>query len=154
MKKDILAGLVLLALSSNSFGAKSELLGGLFGGAIGSLIGKSASTEDVEKSLALTAEKINQKTPTMSDAETRVDRATAGPGRQLTYHHTMINLDRKNANLAIFNGEFTNGLRAKICANPGMKPIFANGVTLVYSYRSRDGQQIGAVSVEPKHCGL
>lgn len=145
----------LTITTTQAKGIFGELFGGVVGGAVGNMAGKAvASPADIEKSLAKAAAKANEKTPQMVDSSTRMDRVSSGPGRIFTYHHTMISMTKKDVNVDAFNGSFASGLRSRICATEGMRPLFANGVTLVYSYLDSDGLPIGVVNITPQNCGI
>lgn len=154
--KNRIASVAMLLVSvatTNAFGA--GIVGGLFGGDFGSMMGKSmGQSESIEASIKKTVDAINAKGPQMLDESTRMDFVTFGPPRTVTYHHTMVNFYLKDVNRAVFDGEFTNNTRAKVCANQGIKQMFLNNVSFVYEYKTKDGQRIGPVLVNRSHCGI
>lgn len=153
MKNRITAVLLLMAGGAHASGV--GLVGGLVGGAVGSVVGKSVAQDgSIEKSLQKTADGINAKGPRMIDDATRMDGVTVGPGRIFTYHHTMVKFLLKDVDMAVFEGQHTNDTRARICATQGVRPMLANGVTIVYAYKTKDGKRIGSVPIDRKHCGI
>lgn len=152
---------LMLALGVSSFSAPvmaggviGGLIGGAVGGAIGKGVGQAVTTTDVGKTLSVAAESVNKKTPIMVDAHTRLDGASAGPGRIFTYHNTFVNAALNDVDMTLFYGLFRRELRTRVCENKAMHPMLKLGVTAVYEYRSKDGQIVGSVSVTQKDCGL
>lgn len=118
----------------------------------GAALTKSSSDADVQKVLQEAAERLNRQTPQTVDEITRLDRASAGPGRLVTYYNTITVMKANEVDMDAFNGEFTTNMRRKICGAPSLAAMRRAGVTMVYEYRGSDGRRIGNVQIRPSDC--
>ena len=106
-----------------------------------------------ERWLVETASDLSRSLPLQVDAETRLDRVTAGPGRRLNYRYTLVNRARAGMDIEAFNANMQPLLRTSICGKAGMQALLKNGVTLVYDYVGSDGKLVSMIEILPWHCG-
>jgi hypothetical protein len=99
------------------------------------------------------AEKINQSTPTMVDSETRLDRATVGPGAALTYHYTFPNYTSDGVDGAWIKSQLRESVTSNVCKNETMKPALEYGGIYIYSYAGSDQNVIGSFQITRRDCG-
>lgn len=106
------------------------------------------------KGFSSAAEEINEMCPIMLDKETRLDRATVGPGTRAVYHHTFP----KYSSIAIDGEWLSRHLQPevldKICVNPDMKKSLQYGGIYVYSYSGNDGLEVARFEIDREDCGL
>src|SRR5882724_11352202 len=67
-----------------------------------SLLGLRHAQDTLDARLARVADNMNKQLPIMADAETRLDKVTAGPGSQLTYAFTLPNQSKSELELPAF----------------------------------------------------
>jgi len=155
MKKLVVALLISASAPVMSVGGVlGAVVSGAVGSAIGKVAGKAAMSPDINETMEKSAATINLSCPKMIDDSTRMDSASVDPGRMFTYHHTMVKLNLKDVNFQYVQGQFTNDLRARVCANKDMTLILQRGVTFAYEYKAKDGRMIGTLLVKASHCGL
>ncbi len=103
-----------------------------------------------DKQLMAVANEINQNCPIMVDSDTRLDNAIGGPGNRFTYNYTLVNFSADQIDLE----HFINALRPTILntvkTNPDMQAFRDNKVTLVYSYKDKDGIFLTNIKIPPE----
>lgn len=118
---------------------------------------KSPSSGDVQNALIQgfnqAAEQINQGTPTMIDEETRMDKATVGPGATLTYHYSLLNYTSDEIDSGWINSGVRESITKHVCNREDMKPSLQYGGTYSYSYSGNDQKVIGSFQVTREDCG-
>lgn len=136
--------------------------------AIGGQIGREASKaafspsksspQDIEAKLIEGFEialiEINQKCPMMIDEETRLDKATVGPGARGVYHHTFINYKAKDIDADWLRTSLRAEVMQKVCTNDSMKESLQYGGIYVYSYFGNDGTEITRFEIDRNDCGF
>jgi hypothetical protein len=100
------------------------------------------------------AQMINQQGPTMIDKETRIDRASVGPGAMFTYHHTFINYTSRDLDQNWLQTKLQPQVKKNVCANEKMKPTLQYGGIYVYSYVGSDKVKIGSFTIDRNDCGF
>lgn len=153
MNKKLLIGLVFVAVfitgaigikfvksnqSSTSSSAKSSL---------------EEIQQKVIDGFSIAAEQINQSAPTMVDEETRLDKASVGPGALLTYHYTLPNFVSDDLDANFINTVFAH-TKEFVCTTKEMKPAMQYGGAYGYSYSSYDGVHIGEFIIDRDTCGF
>ena len=127
----------------------------LVGGLAGKVVTQTAVAPTAEDVLPKMVAGVAQMAPKMVDADTRVDRASAGPGKRFTYHYTLVNYPApgQNASEILGRAKDLEALMIKnTCANAATKPIRALGITVAYEYSSKDGKRLLEVEVPPEKC--
>lgn len=141
----VFAASVGLAMESHAIG-----LGGLFGSILGQSGGQNMG---VDEALLKMSDKMNQTMPQTVDSDTRLDKVSAEPGNQISYHYTMLKVQSKDINTASFYKTFRPTLQKRVCAADELKLFFRNRVTVAYAYQGTDGRNIGKLAFSPKDCG-
>lgn len=119
---------------------------------VASVIAKKAvaAGDQVEVDLQKTAQRINQEGPRAIGNGVRLDGAAAGPGRSITYLHTNVEASVADVDKKAFETTYATALRAQACNS--VKALLLKDVTMIYSYRDRNGLPIGSVVVDKSHC--
>jgi len=132
-------------------------------GGIGKEVGKHMFTPDsptadgIEKGLVQgfnkAAEQLNKDAPTMIDEETRMNKATVGPGAMLTYHYTFPNYSSDEVQSEWIRSDLRESVTSQVCNSKEMKPALQYGGTYKYSYSGNDQRVIGAFQITRTDCG-
>lgn len=145
MHASLLCATFVMSLSAQAAG---------FGGLFNSLIGQTPSEKsNLDETLVRMSQKMNRSLPQAVDADTRLEKVSAEPGHQLSYHYTLLNLRSKEVDTAGFYQTLRPTLQKRVCAAEDLKPFFLNRITVAYAYRGKDGQDIGKLAFTPKDCG-
>lgn len=111
---------------------------------------KTVSSEDkVLTGLQESARQINQEGPRLIGNGNRLDGAIAGPGRTITYQHTNLEFFASNIDKTAFETAYAAAVRSQACS---LKKLLSQDVTMIYSYKDRNGALIGNVAVNKTHC--
>ncbi|HEV2691688.1 MAG TPA: hypothetical protein VG347_02215 [Verrucomicrobiae bacterium] len=100
--------------------------------------------------LARVAANINEKLPMMADADTRLDKVTAGPGAQLTYLFTLPNQEKSAIDPTAFENALRTNLINNYKTNSQMEEMRAAKVSLKYQYKDKSGELFSQIVVTPK----
>lgn len=134
------------------------------GGQVGKEVGRAAfspskpTEKEIMTKLAegfeLAAKQINDSAPTMVDEETRMDRASVGPGALLTYHYTFPNYSSRDIESALIQTNVFPSVKKGVCSSKEMKPSLQYGGKYTYSYSGNDGVLIGEFTIDRHDCGF
>ena len=115
-------------------------------------VNKAMSSGDdvVVEDLKKTAERINKEGPRLIGNGHRLDGATAGPGRSITYFQTNLEATAANVDKNLFETAFAPTIRVNVCKS--MADLMSKNVLANYTYKDRDGNSIGTVSVSKSDC--
>ena len=133
---------------------------------IGGFVGKKAweivsapstpTQQEVEtkliEGLTIGANEINKKAPIMIDNETRLDRATVGPGLRFVYQYTFPNYTSNNIDANWLYKNLQPKVTVAACSE--MKSSLEYGVIYVYTYSGNDGVEIARFEIGQKDCGM
>jgi hypothetical protein len=100
--------------------------------------------------LARVASNINEKLPMMADADTRLDKVTAGPGAQLTYLFTLPNQEKGAIDVSAFENMLRQNLINNYKTNSQMEEMRSAKVSLKYQYKDKKGELFSQIIVTPK----
>ena len=118
----------------------AALLGSMGGKYLMDYFGKSKNI--IDKELMRAAGEINKHLPIMVDSETRLDSTIALPDKTFQYAYTIINFSKEELNLE----ELENNLRPMILnnikTNSDLKHFRDNKVTMIYSYRDKNNNEV------------
>ena len=106
----------------------------------------------LEESLAIAAQQINEAGPVMLDANTRMDRASPGPGARISYHHTILGHSFLEIDRDQFHHALHGSIRANVCTSPDMAIALQHGATFAYVYADEDQVPITLVEVRQEDC--
>jgi hypothetical protein len=134
----------------------------LIGAGISGIIGKLASRaifspsepnkEELIEQLTIAADKINRQLPMMVDSETRLDRATVGPGVRTVYHYKILNYTSKNIDIDRLQTYLRPQVVKSVCSNKDMKASLQYGVKYDYIYAGNDGIEITQFEIAQNDC--
>jgi hypothetical protein len=137
-------------------------LGGVIGGEFGdrlletSFSSSKPSPRETErqmtKALEDAANQINERGPTMADENTRLDRASLGPGMRFIYHYTFVHRTSHDIDANWLRTDLAPVVKSKVCLSSKMKPSLEFGVKYVYAYSGNDGSEITRFEVSDLDC--
>lgn len=102
-----------------------------------------------DDSLEAKVKELNRAAPKMVDQMTRFDRAAVGPGKRITFEHTVTTITAKQVSIDAWL-KFTKDLRRSIYKNEEVRRLLRRDVTLVYRYTDSNGVLVGELEVLPK----
>ncbi len=129
----ILLGVVQIT-SAHAGQLGKDLYSGIFG-------------SSVEENIAQTVKDINKALPKMISEDIRLDPASAGPGKRLTYNYTVF---RENTSQSIKAN--LSKLRQDVCNSKHTAFFLSKGSTIVYIYHTPNGAELFRLTVEPSDC--
>jgi hypothetical protein len=100
------------------------------------------------------ANDINQKLPMMIDEETRLDRATVGPGARIVYHNTFTKYTSMDIDANWLQTNLRPLVMRKVCDNKDMRKSLQYGGIYVYSYSGSDEVEITRFEIDQNDCGF
>lgn len=147
--RDELAGL-RFALRAGYAGVMAVFIVGTAGGYLPH--STDALRETVEKKLARAVERSANDFPRRVDRELRIDRMSAGPGRRLTFHCTMLATPSSRIDGERFRTSISSTIVERVCSNREMEYFLTNGVTVAYAFNGSDDLPIATVNVADSDC--
>jgi hypothetical protein len=118
---------------------------------------KQHKTSEVEskliESFELAAEQINGHVPKMIDNDTRLDKASVGPGPRLTYHYTLPNRKSGEVDADLMLSILKPDVATKVCGHEDMKTTLQYGGIYTYSYSGNDNVAILTFDIANQDCG-
>ena len=130
------------------------LIVAVMGGAIGKIGGKVANEAIFGPSLndiiGADVREINKELPIMIDAETRLDRTTAGPGQVLGYEYTLVKYSASQldaSSLAVLERKVT-----RASCNQ-QQNLLSKNISIRFRYTSADGYLVRDFTINPNGCG-
>lgn len=151
MKKIILSVIGIIAI----------IVASAIGKGIGILVGKEISKpnpEEIEKVIIEGFEEaariINRDAPVFVDKETKMDKATVGPGSRITYHHTLMNYSSTDVDAQWLKNNLLPIVKSNVCKNNNMRKALQHGGIYGYSYSGKDGVFITDFAISKDECRL
>lgn len=134
----------------------AAVIGGLLviSGAIGSFLPEQSHQLMLIEGLKIAAHKVNQKLPVMVDKETRLDKATVGPGVRFVFHFTLPNHSLRDIDANKLQEFLKPNIAQKDCADKDMKKYLQDGGIYEYAYSGNDGVEITRFDIDRTDCGL
>ena len=130
-----------------------SLIAAIIGGAISKTVVKeyfdSRMESKVEAALRQAEVQINSTAPKMVDAETRLDGATAGPGRRLKYGYTVVRYKASEIDMNSWRNQVAPDIKRNVRNAEGMRYLFEIGTTVTYRYSGSDGVFVDEIVVTP-----
>tara|TARA_B100001939_G_C16584284_1_gene464121 strand:+ start:113 stop:565 length:453 start_codon:yes stop_codon:yes gene_type:complete len=106
----------------------------------------------IEQEIEDAVEEINKDTPLRIDAETTLIKATAGPGKLITYFYS-LNIPQANRPITPADKErLTIILQGNFCSNEDTISMKNDGIEMRYHYESLSGQPFAEVSSNDFTC--
>ncbi len=100
------------------------------------------------------ANQYNQRLPMMVDQDTRLDKATVGPGPRAVYHHTFPKYTSRDIDANWLQTNFRPEVMRKVCASADMNKSLQYGGIYVYAYSGSDGVEITRFEIDRNDCGF
>ncbi|MCX8512022.1 MAG: hypothetical protein ORN83_09690 [Chthoniobacteraceae bacterium] len=94
------------------------------------------------------AQAVNASAPKMVDEVTQLDRATAGPGRRLTYHMT-ISISQSEFNRTEWEQKTVPSIRTNTLQQDATKALLKAGISVAIRYSSKDGTYLDETIFTP-----
>lgn len=151
---DNAAGTRCVAVSANEWRMVVAAFAAVFT-IVGAVMWGMTAIENMPESWA--ADMTESSAGTMLDDTTRFDRATAGPGRRVTLHHTLMGVSDETTApeedaAEIAELTFYDSLDWFICAPEGLLPLLQEDVTVIYVYRDEAGAEVWSHAAQLKDC--
>jgi len=105
------------------------------------------------KELARMSYLANHSLPAAMDDETEFTATYSGPGRRFTSIYTLTGVTKEQVGPGYFDQirpALVDHVKAKLASDPTMRLIEAEGVTLGFSFRDRDGADVVTLDVTPQ----
>lgn len=106
-------------------------------------------TPSFDEVLVKSADEINKTCPMMVDQYTRLDNANALPNNTFQYNYTLIENTVDEVNMDTVAKYMKPGIIHNVKTNPDLKLFRDNNVTLVYSYRDKNGAFVMKYNITP-----
>ncbi len=98
------------------------------------------NSELVNDIISLSVKELNRGMPIMLNQELRLDSINIGSGNSMIYNHTFVNHYVDQLDVDSFFETNRSALIKKIFINPDLKIFRDNKVTMIYSYKDRNGR--------------
>lgn len=148
-------GLVALVIAMAIGGGVGKLVGKGVGDSLTSSTPTQAELEAVLiEAFRETAETVNAGLPTMVDEETRLDKATVGPGPRMVYHNTFVGYKSDEIDRDWVHTSLRTHVKGNVCASSDMKPSLQYGAIYTYAYYGSEGGKIGDFEIRRTDCGF
>lgn len=106
----------------------------------------------VDEVLNQLSEKENRQLPRMVNAEMRLDKTVAKPGKHFIRQYTLLNGASAENNRTQFETVIMPDLKNAMCRDQSVNMLLKNGVAVTYQYQSDDAQPIGSIALAPSAC--
>lgn len=112
------------------------------------LQGSHPSPPSVEAALRNLAQNTNQKLPMMIDSNTRLD-WTLSSAKSMTLLYTLLDSDQWKTQ---DSDKLKSDLSNRVCKDEIFTELLPLGAILTYSYRSKDGTPLFALTIQASDC--
>jgi len=112
--------------------------------------GNVSNIDDILRRLSI---QINQTMPISVDQNTRLDKVSAEPGKQITFHYTILGQFAGVDPVLDFSKDVKPQLKEQLCSSTETQKFLKNGVTVAYLYRDTSGREMGGATFTPSECG-
>lgn len=105
------------------------------------------------KELARMSYLANQNLPTSMDEETEFTATSSGPGRRFTSIYTLTGVTKEQVGPGYFDQirpALVDHVKSRLNSDPTMRIVEAEGVTLAFSFRDRNGADVVTIDVTPQ----
>lgn len=141
----------LTALSAQAGG-----VGDIFGAFAGRIdtygSGHDGQVKQMENFLVKWSEYVNKRMPELIDSGLRLDRVSTEPGLHFSYHYTLLSSNSIDIDKASFMADQRAKLKTSVCQKPDVRSFLEHGITVAYSYRSKDNVPVGTAEFAPDAC--
>lgn len=113
---------------------------------------RELTAAEVDKKLNEVADKLNQSTPKKVDRETVLESVGTGT-KEIRYNFSLPNLPASQIAPEAIRAARDMHVE-HICSAKEMRPLFKNGVTVVYTYTGNDGGFVTDIHITPSDCRI
>ncbi|WP_156371497.1 MULTISPECIES: hypothetical protein [unclassified Acidovorax] len=113
---------------------------------------KIATTAEIDKQLAESAEKNSKTLPRMLDPEIRLDRNVTKPGKLVYYFYTLMNIKSPGLDPDRVAKLLRPHHLEDFCSAPEMRIFREHDVKMEHIYSGSDGIQIARIQISPADC--
>jgi len=107
--------------------------------------------QDLQGRIAEIASQTNRAASAAVDPDTRLDGATAGPGK-LTMKYTLVNAAGNGVDSTTFDKRVAPVVKQGSCGNSALRSLIDQGAVVVLEYRDLKGSPLGTVTVNADTC--
>ncbi len=104
----------------------------------------------IDADMTKIASEVNKDCPIMVDAVTRLDNTMGHPGRIFQYNYTLIYAEQSEIDTVIFKSQLEPGIINNLKTNPEFGFQRANGITMKFLYKDKDGLYICCITITPE----
>ena len=131
----------------------------IVGGAAGREAGETALASRTTASVSAELQDLNQvsralnvKLPEMIDKNIRLDSTRAGPGRSLSYIHSLPAWSSTDLDFDSIRGPLAKNAKPVVCGTAESVAMMRAGVTIRYIFNTNDGVEIARASFSNSDC--
>lgn len=107
--------------------------------------------QELQGRIAEIASQTNRAASAAVDPDTRLDGATAGPGK-LTIRYTLVNAAGNGVDTTTFGTRVAPKVKQGSCENSALRALIDEGAVVVLEYRDLKGGPLGTVTVNGEIC--
>lgn len=107
---------------------------------------------EVDKQLTDAAERLNQSTPKKIDSQTVLDSVGTG-NKEIRFNFSLPHIPASQIAPEVVS-KLRNAQVEQVCGAKEMRPLFKNGVTVVYTYMGSDGGFVTDLHITPTDCRI
>ena len=109
----------------------------------------SENADEINKEVVELVAKYNKNCPLNIQEGIRLDSVTLAEERTVNYNLTLLNVEKKTAEIDVIQEEIKKSLLSTAKANPGLKVFRDNDYTLIYSYSDKKKEFLFDVKILP-----
>ncbi|CAM3728256.1 hypothetical protein [Flavobacterium chungbukense] len=109
----------------------------------------SENADEINKEVVELVAKYNKNCPLNIQEGIRLDSVTLAEERTVKYNLTLLNVEKKTAEINVIKEEIKKSLLSTAKANPGLKVFRDNDYTLIYSYSDKKKEFLFDVKILP-----
>ncbi len=109
----------------------------------------SEEAEETNSEITQLVEKYNKSCPLNIQEGIRLDSVTLTEEKTVKYNLTLLNVEKKTAEIDVIQEEIRKSLLSTAKANPGLKVFRDNDYTLIYSYSDKKKMFLFDVKILP-----
>lgn len=95
------------------------------------------------------ASEMNKLCPFMVDKDTRLDNTVGGIGKNFTYNYTLVNYTAEQIQIDQLVSVMKPRMVNMVKTNPDMKEFRKNKITIIYSYKDKNGRFLKNIEITP-----
>lgn len=107
------------------------------------------SGEKLEKKLQKITTELNKLTPKLIDDFTRIDSVSSKGEESITYHYTLVNLQKQDIQVDTVNKYLKFQIIEKVKTQSELKFFRDNDILMNYKYYDKNGEFVTEISVTP-----